>query len=155
MFDKSLLKYSKPKFNFGDRVRDSKNDIPFRKGYKPLMKFLKFWQYLQKNLLHTSSKISKKKKFWENFMRKSRENVQIRGGSFVELNFYRSVVMDSSTLELVPNASFICSPNNSLSSYKKFLPEQIHLKGEWEVAISKISYTSLYQNVTEGMFDFT
>ena len=63
--------------------------------------------------------------------------------------------MDSFTVELVSNASFICSPNNSLSSYTKFLPEQIHLKGEWEVAISKILYTSLYQNVTEGMFTFT
>ena len=35
-----------------------------------------------------------------------------------------------------------------------FLPEQIHLKGEWEVAISEISYPSLYQNLTEGKFTF-
>ena len=35
------------------------------------MKFLKFRQYLQKNLLHISSKISKKKKLWENFMKNS------------------------------------------------------------------------------------
>ena len=35
-----------------------------------------------------------------------------------------------------------------------FLPEQINLKGEWEVAISEISYPSLYQNVTEGKFTF-
>ena len=62
--------------------------------------------------------------------------------------------MNSFTIELVSNASFNCYPNNSLSSFTNFLPEQIHLKGEWEVAISEISYPSLYQNVTEGKFTF-
>ena len=62
--------------------------------------------------------------------------------------------MDSFTIELVSNASFNCYPNNCLSSFTNFLPEQIHLKGEWEVAISEISYPSLYQNVTEGKFTF-
>ena len=62
--------------------------------------------------------------------------------------------MDSFTIELVSNASFNCYPNNSLSSFTNFLPEQIHLKGEWEVAISEISYPSLYQNVTEVKFTF-
>ena len=85
-------------------------------------------------------------------MKKSLENVLIKGKSFFKLNFYRSVVMDSFTNELVSNASFNCYPNNSLSSFTNFLPEQIDLKGEWEVAISEISYPSLYQNVTEGKF---
>ena len=58
--------------------------------------------------------------------------------------------MDSFTFEPVSNASFDCYPNNSLSSFTNFPPEQIHLKGELEVAISEISYPSLYQNVTEG-----
>ena len=62
--------------------------------------------------------------------------------------------MDSFTIELVSNASFNCYPNNSLSSFSNFLPEQIHLKGELEYAISEISYPSLYQNVTEGKFTF-
>ena len=62
--------------------------------------------------------------------------------------------MDSFTIELVSNASFNCYPNNTLSSFTNFLPEQIHLKGEWEVAISEISYPSLYQIVTEGKFTF-
>ena len=70
------------------------------------------------------------------------------------MSFYRSVVIDSFNIELVSNASFNCYPNNSLSSFTIFLPEQIHLKGEWEVAISEISYPSLYQNVTEGKFTF-
>ena len=62
--------------------------------------------------------------------------------------------MDYFTIELVSNASFNCYPNNSLSSFKNFLPQQVHLKGKWEVAISEISYPSWYQNVTEGKFTF-
>ena len=55
---------------------------------------------------------------------------------------------------MVSNASFNCYLKNSISSFTNFQPEQIHLKGEWEVAISEISYPSLYQNVTEGKFTF-
>ena len=35
LYNKPLTKYRKLKFKVGDRVRISKNDIPFRKGYKP------------------------------------------------------------------------------------------------------------------------
>ena len=69
------------------------------------------------------------------------------------MNFYRSVFVESFTFEVVSNASFNAS-NASLSSFTNFLQEQIHLKGEWEVAISEISYSSLYQNVTKGKFIF-
>ena len=62
--------------------------------------------------------------------------------------------MDSFTIELVSNASLDCYTNNGLSFFTTFLPEQRHLRGEWEVAISEISYHSLYQNVTEGKFIF-
>ena len=65
---------------------------------------------------------------------------QIKDKSFFKLNFYRSAVMDSFTIELVSNASFICYPNRNLSSFTNFLPEQIHLKGEWEVAISIFTF---------------
>ena len=60
------------------------------------------------------------------------------------MNFYRSVVTDSFTIKLVSNASFNCYPNSSLSSFTNFQPEQIHQKGEWEVAISELLYPSLY-----------
>ena len=36
----------------------------------------------------------------------------------------------------------------------KLLPEQVNLDAQWEVAISEISYPSMYQNVTEGKFMF-
>ena len=60
--------------------------------------------------------------------------------------------MNSFTVVLISDASFDCYPNNTLSSFTNFLPEQINLEGEWEVAITELSYPSLYQNITEGKF---
>ena len=62
--------------------------------------------------------------------------------------------MDSFTIELVSNASGELFPNNTLSSFTNVLPEQVNLEGQWEVAISEISYPSMYQNITEGKFKF-
>ena len=62
--------------------------------------------------------------------------------------------MDSFTIELVSNASSELFPDKTLSSFTNFLPEQVNLEGQWEVAVSEISYPSLYQNVTEGKFLF-
>ena len=62
--------------------------------------------------------------------------------------------MDSFTIELVSNASGELFPDNTLSSFKNFLPEQVNFEGQWEVAISEISYPSIYQNITEGKFKF-
>ena len=62
--------------------------------------------------------------------------------------------MDSFTLELVSNASWELFPDNTLSSFTNFLPEQVNLEGQWEVAFSEISYPSMYQNITERKFKF-
>ena len=64
--------------------------------------------------------------------------------------------MDAFTIELVSNAFFQLLPEikKVIRSFTKFLPEQKHPKGEWEVAISEISNASLYQNVTEGKITF-
>ena len=62
--------------------------------------------------------------------------------------------MDSFTIELVSNASGELFPDNTLSSLTNFLPEQVNLEGQCEVAISEISYPSMYQNITEGKFKF-
>ena len=35
LYCKLLREFTKPKFKVGDRVRISKYDLPFRKGYKP------------------------------------------------------------------------------------------------------------------------
>ena len=55
---------------------------------------------------------------------------------------------------MVSNASAQLFPDNTLSSFRNFLPEQLNFDGQWEVAISEISYPSLYQNVTEGKIMF-
>ena len=47
--------------------------------------------------------------------------------------------MDSFTMELVSNPSRELFPENTLSSLINFLPEQLNLEGQWEVAISEIS----------------
>ena len=57
--------------------------------------------------------------------------------------------MESFTIELVSNASAQLFPENTLSCFTKFLPEQLNLEGQWEVAISEIYYQSVYQNVTD------
>ena len=62
--------------------------------------------------------------------------------------------MDSFTIELVSNASGELFPNNTFSSFTTFLPEQVNLEGQCEVAISETSYPSMYQNIKEGKFKF-
>ena len=62
--------------------------------------------------------------------------------------------MDSFTIELVSNASGEMFPDNTLTSLTNFLPEQVNLEGQWEVAISELSSPSMYQNQTEGKFKF-
>ena len=55
---------------------------------------------------------------------------------------------------MVSNASGELFPEKILSSLTNFLPELLNLEGQWEVAISEISYTSTHQNITEGNFKF-
>ena len=62
--------------------------------------------------------------------------------------------MESFTIEFVYNASAQLFPYKTLSSFTHFLPEQLNLDGQWEVAFSEISYPSMYQNVLEGKFMF-
>ena len=62
--------------------------------------------------------------------------------------------MESFTIELVSNASAQLFPDNTLSSFTIFLPEQLNLDSQCEVAISETSYQSMFQNVTEGKFMF-
>ena len=57
-------------------------------------------------------------------------------------------------MELVSKASGELFPDNTLSSFTNFLPEQVNSEGQWEVAISEITYPSMYQNITEGYFKF-
>ena len=62
--------------------------------------------------------------------------------------------MEFFTIELVSNASAQLFADKTLNSCTNFLPEQLNLDGQWEVAISKLSYTSIYHNVKEGKLIF-
>ena len=62
--------------------------------------------------------------------------------------------MESFTKDLVSNASAHIFLDKTLSSFANILPEHLNLDGEWEVAISEISYPSICQKVTEGEFMF-
>ena len=57
-------------------------------------------------------------------------------------------------MELVSNASAQLFPDNTLSSFTNFSPEKLNHDGQSEVAISEITYPSLYWNVTEGKIMF-
>ena len=63
--------------------------------------------------------------------------------------------MESFTIKLVSNEFPQIFPDNTLSSFTNFLPEQLNLEGQWEVAISEISNPSMYHNVTEGKIVFS
>ena len=52
--------------------------------------------------------------------------------------------MDSLTIDLVFNASGGLFPDNTLSSLTNFLPDQLNLEGQWEDALSEVSYPSMY-----------
>ena len=55
LYSKPLREVRKPKFNVGDRVRISKYDLPFKKGYKPqcTKEVFELLQFLPKKLQHT------------------------------------------------------------------------------------------------------
>ena len=60
--------------------------------------------------------------------------------------------MEPFTLELVSDASAQLFPDNTLSNLTNFLLGQLNLEGQWRLVIAGRSYTSMYQNVTEGKF---
>ena len=62
--------------------------------------------------------------------------------------------MDSFTIKLVSNASGELFRNDTLSSFTSFLPEQVNLEEQWEVATSEKSHPSKYQIKTQGKFKF-
>ena len=62
--------------------------------------------------------------------------------------------MESIKIELASNVSAQLLPDKTLSSFTNFLPVQLNLECQWEVAVSEKSYPSMYQNVTEGKFMF-
>ena len=142
LYSKPLRQFRKHKFKVEDRVRISMYDLPFRKGYKP-----QFTQEVFKIVAIFFKKPA-------TYTKKCEQDETVRGKILSKRVDRSHLTMESFTMELVSNASAQLLPHKTLSSFTDFLPEQLNLDGQWEVAISEISYPSMYQNVTEGKFMF-
>ena len=72
-YSKPIRVFNKPKFQVGYRVRISKQDLPFRKGYKPQFqtKFLKLYHLLHANRPNILYKMNKAKLSKASFMKRS------------------------------------------------------------------------------------
>ncbi len=57
-------------------------------------------------------------------------------------------------VDLLSNASANYYSNKTLSHFSNFLPEQINLNGDWEVALTEIYHPNYFENVTDGVFYF-
>ena len=73
LYSKPLREFKKPTFKIGDRVRISKYDMPFRKGYKPQFtrEVFEIVAMQQENHQHTQSRTSRVRLFKANFIKKS------------------------------------------------------------------------------------
>ena len=60
--------------------------------------------------------------------------------------------MNTRIIELVSNASLNVYPRNTISSFTNFLPDNITLEGNWEVALLELSHPAEIHNVTQGEF---
>ena len=136
LYCKPLREFRKPKFKNGDRVRISKYDLPFRQGYKP---------QFTKDVFGIVAISSRKPATYTIKMNKMR----LSAVNFIRKIDQSHLAMESFTIEMVSNASAQLFSDNTLSSFTNFLPEQLNLEGQWEVAISEITYPSMYQKVTE------
>ena len=59
----------------------------------------------------------------------------------------------SSTINLVSNASMSTFPDNMLAKFTTLRPQSLVLHGIWEVALV-LSWPCLIENVTEGLFSY-
>ena len=140
LYSKPLRDFRKPKFRIEDRVCISKCNLPFRKGYKP-----EFTQEIFVFVAISSKKTSSiLKKRWTRW-----DYTWLISSKFLDQSH---LAMVSFTIELVSNASAKLFPENKLSSFTNFLPEQLHLDGQWEVEIPEVSYSSRYQIVRKLKF---
>ena len=73
LYCKLLREHKKPTFKTGDRLRISKYDLPFGKGYKPQFtpEVFETVQLQQENQLHTQTRMNKTRLFKANSIKKS------------------------------------------------------------------------------------
>ena len=103
-------------------------------GHSLRGRFSKLLQYAPENFRHTQERMNRSILSEVKFFKKSRPK-SVNNGSF--------------TIKLVSNAFAKLLPDKTLSSLTNFLPEELNVEGQWEVAVSEKSYLLRYQNVTQ------
>ena len=63
--------------------------------------------------------------------------------------------METFSVELHSSASSKLYPQNEVASFTIFLPDQINLESEWEVALTENCFPSKFFNFTEGSFEIS
>ena len=72
--------------------------------------------------------------------------------NFIKRNDQSHLTMESFTIELASNASAQLFRDNTLNFFANVISELLNLEGQWDDAISEVSYPSMYQNVRDGFF---
>ena len=62
--------------------------------------------------------------------------------------------MGEFTINLISNACTTTFPENTLSQFTTLLPQQLTLKGSWEVALSEIAWPASTKNITSDQFKY-
>ena len=138
------------KFYIPDRLKQSKilDDEHTKSFYSPSVPTI--FPQMQKSFLSVSPK-----KVYPASLRMHNKSSQRKPAKDKKISRGKISKRGSTiVIELVSNASVKLYPDNTLSSFTNFYPEQLNLEGQWEVEISEISYPSMYQNVTEGKIMF-
>ena len=130
LYGHSLREFKQHNFKLSFRVRISNIDLPFRVGYKS-----QFTAELFQIIAIANINLNVHHERWTE-SGYTRENLW----KWTNPSHLR---MDSLTEYLVASTCF-----------SNFLPEQVNLDGQREVAISEISQPSMYQNVTEWEYFF-
>ena len=64
----------------------------------------------------------------------------------------RNQFEDEFTVHVISSASMQIFKSNTLASFRNFLNYEIHISGDWSVALSEIIFPTKFENVVEGEF---
>ena len=136
LHSKPLREYKRPKCGIGDRVRISKYDLPFRKGYKS--------QFAQK-IFEIVAIATKKPPIY-----RIKDEHEVISGKFYEKSFEYGFIYNRVGFQRI----FTALSKQHAQLIYKFLAGASEFGRTMGVTNSEISYPSMYQKVTEGKFMF-
>ena len=139
--NKSTKQLRVPKFKAGDLVRVSKENLPFKKGYK---------QNFTDEIFQIE-KIATLNPPTYNLLDSAKEKLL---GKFYqpELILLKKKKFDEFEVHLLSTASLENFDDNTLAAFKNQLRQNISLEGDWRVALSEIIFPSEINNVYTDFF---